>query len=30
VEELRRAGVPSSSQLGREFFGWYWSLMSPA
>jgi len=30
AEELRRAGVPSSSQLDREFFGWYWSLMSPA
>ena len=30
AEELRRAGVPSSSELDREFFGWYWSLMSPA
>ena len=30
AEELRRAGVPLSSQLDREFFGWYWSLMSPA
>jgi hypothetical protein len=30
AEELSRAGVPSSTQLDREFFGWYWSLMSPA
>jgi nitrite reductase/ring-hydroxylating ferredoxin subunit len=30
AEELRRAGVPSSTQLDRVFFGWYWSLMSPA
>jgi len=30
AEELRRAGVPSSSGLDREFFSWYWSLMSPA
>jgi nitrite reductase/ring-hydroxylating ferredoxin subunit len=30
AEGLRRAGVPSSSELDREFFTWYWSLMSPA
>jgi len=30
AEELREAGVPSSSELDREFFAWYWSLMSPA
>jgi nitrite reductase/ring-hydroxylating ferredoxin subunit len=30
AEGLRRAGVPSSSELDRKFFDWYWSLMSPA
>jgi nitrite reductase/ring-hydroxylating ferredoxin subunit len=30
AEELRGAGVPSSSELDREFFTRYWSLMSPA
>jgi len=30
AEELHRAGVPLSSGLDREFFTWYWSLMSPA
>ena len=30
ADGLRSAGVPSSSELDREFFGWYWSLMSPA
>jgi len=30
AEGLRRAGVPSSSELDRKFFSWYWSLMSPA
>ena len=30
AEELRRAGAPSPSELDREFFSWYWSLMSPA
>jgi nitrite reductase/ring-hydroxylating ferredoxin subunit len=30
AEELRRAGAPSSSELDREFFSWYWSLMSAA
>jgi hypothetical protein len=29
AEELRRAGAPSSSELDRKFFSWYWSLMSP-
>jgi len=29
AEGLRRASVPSSSELDREFFSWYWSLMSP-
>ena len=29
ADVLGRAGVPSSSELGREFFSWYWSLMSP-
>jgi len=27
---LRDAGVPSSSDLDRGFFSWYWSLMSEA
>jgi nitrite reductase/ring-hydroxylating ferredoxin subunit len=26
--ELHRAGAPSSSELDRDFFRWYWSLMS--
>lgn len=30
AEELRRAGVPSSSELDRKFYSWYWSLVSPA
>jgi nitrite reductase/ring-hydroxylating ferredoxin subunit len=30
AEGLRGAGVPSSSELDRQFFNWYWSLMSPA
>jgi hypothetical protein len=30
AEGLREAGVPSSSELDRKFFNWYWSLMSPA
>jgi nitrite reductase/ring-hydroxylating ferredoxin subunit len=29
ADELRRAGVPSSYELDREFYSWYWSLMSP-
>jgi phenylpropionate dioxygenase-like ring-hydroxylating dioxygenase large terminal subunit len=30
ADALRGAGVPSSSELDREFFSWYWSLMSEA
>jgi len=30
AEGLREARVPSSSDLDRKFFSWYWSLMSPA
>jgi nitrite reductase/ring-hydroxylating ferredoxin subunit len=30
AERLREAGVPSSSELDRRFFSWYWSLMSSA
>jgi nitrite reductase/ring-hydroxylating ferredoxin subunit len=30
ADALRGAGVPSSSELDRKFFSWYWSLMSSA
>jgi len=30
ADGLHRADVPSSSELDRKFFSWYWSLMSPA
>ena len=30
ADALRRAGVPSSAELDRKFFSWYWSLMSEA
>jgi nitrite reductase/ring-hydroxylating ferredoxin subunit len=30
ADALRSAGTPSSSDLEREFFSWYWSLMSEA
>ena len=30
ADALRDAGVPSTSDLDREFFSWYWSLMSEA
>jgi nitrite reductase/ring-hydroxylating ferredoxin subunit len=30
AEALRGAGVPSSSELDRKFFSWYWSLISSA
>jgi nitrite reductase/ring-hydroxylating ferredoxin subunit len=30
ADSLRNAGLPSSSDLDREFFSWYWSLMSVA
>jgi len=29
-DSLRGAGVPSSAELDRKFFSWYWSLMSEA
>jgi hypothetical protein len=30
ADALRDAGVPSTSDLDREFFSWYWSLMAEA
>ncbi len=30
ADALRDAGAPSSSELDRKFFSWYWSLMSEA
>jgi nitrite reductase/ring-hydroxylating ferredoxin subunit len=30
ADGLRQANAPSPSELDREFFGWYWSLMSAA
>ncbi len=30
ADGLRRAGEPSADALDHDFFGWYWSLMSPA
>jgi nitrite reductase/ring-hydroxylating ferredoxin subunit len=30
AEQLRQSGAPAPSELDRQFFSWYWSLMSTA